>query len=294
MRIDGRQIASQIFQALKKKVDALKSRAITPHVAIILVGEDPASMAYVKQKQKKAEEIGAKATVYNLPLETSTPKLLKLLKTLNENPGIHGIIVQRPLPNHIDPKLVNQAVDPKKDVDAFCNDSPYSMPLAKAVVKILQKVQEETQETSFAETKGNSTSGSSVSSVPFLNWLKSQTIVVVGKGETGGGPVLALFKKMGIEPQIIDSKTVNNERTTVNADIIISTVGKANKIKAQDIKKGVILIGVGMHRGEDGKLHGDYEEEEIKNIASFYTPIPGGVGPVNVAMLLTNLVQSAQ
>jgi len=117
---------------------------------------------------------------------------------------------------------------------------------------------------------------------------------VIGKGKTGGGPTIQMLKKMGVELQIIDSKTQNPKDFTKSADIIISTVGKPNILKPEMIKKGIILISVGQHKGIDGKFHGDYEENEIKNIASFYTPTPGGIGPVNVAMLLENLVTAAQ
>lgn len=135
----------------------------------------------------------------------------------------------------------------------------------------------------------------------FKNWLSSKKIAVVGKGETGGKPIIEMLRKMNIEPSIIDSKTKNKELITKKADIIISAGGKPNVIKPEMIKKGlpagrqgVILIGVGLHRGKDGKLHGDYDEEKIKNIASFYTPTPGGVGPVNVAMLLENLIKATE
>ena len=125
-------------------------------------------------------------------------------------------------------------------------------------------------------------------------WLKSRSIVVIGKGETGGRPIIQLFKQMEIEPTVIDSKTSNPEQFTKNADIIISAVGKPNVIEPRMIKKNSILISIGLSKGKDGKLHGDYDEEKIKNIASFYTPTPGGVGPVNVAMLLENLVTAAE
>ncbi|OGH18643.1 MAG: hypothetical protein A3F31_01550 [Candidatus Levybacteria bacterium RIFCSPHIGHO2_12_FULL_38_12] len=285
MKIDGKAIAREIFEELKIRVQNLKEQNIVPHLAIILVGDDPASVSYVNRKKKKGEEIGAAATMYNFPSNISTDTLLKLLKKLNEEPKIHGIIVQRPLPNHVDSELINQAVKPKKDIDAFRKDSPYLMPLASAVLKILEHIYSvissasERSLASFEMTKG---------------WLKSQSIVVIGKGETGGGPVIAMLKKMGIQPCVIDSKTKNQELLTQNADIIISTVGKLNIIKSTELKKGVILIGVGMYKGIDDKLHGDYEEEDIKNIASFYTPVPGGVGPINVAMLLENLLQATK
>ena len=277
MKIDGKQIASEILENLKKKVNNLKEQGITPCVAIILVGNDPASVAYVAQKVKKAEKIGTKATVYRLPSETSENKLLMLLKKLNDDEIMHGVIIQRPLPSHINPTTVNEATNREKDIDAFRKDSPYQMPLAEAVIAILKNIFQNKLDIRYSD---------------FIDWLKTKNIVVVGKGETGGRPTIELLRKMNIEPIVIDSKTMNHELLTRSADIVVSTVGKPNILKAESLKKGVILIGVGMHRGNDGKLHGDYNEEEIKDIASFYTPIPDGVGPMNVAMLLKNLVKA--
>lgn len=273
MKIDGKQIAQDIFEDLKTKVGELHKKNIIPHVAILLIGDDPASKAYVGQKEKKTKEIGAKASIYFLPNETTQDALIELINKLNNDPTIHGIIVQRPLPAHIDSETINQATSPLKDIDAFRKDATFPMPLPAAVLKIIE---------------------STYTGPSFEEWLKQQSIVVVGKGETGGGPIITMLKEMGITPQVIDSKTVDPDAVFANADIVISTVGKAGLLKPDRLKKGVLLVGVGMQKGEDGKLHGDYTEEEIKDIASFYTPIPGGVGPVNVAMLLDNLLLATQ
>lgn len=269
MRIDGKKIAKDIFTHLQKS-------GIIPGLAIILVGDDPASKSYVRQKELKTVEIGGKVTIYHLPSSTSEQKLLSMIVHLNNNPSIHGIIVQRPLPPHIDSNMVSMATDPKKDIDSFHPKSPYPMPLAAAVLRILEEI------CSIEHQKA------------LDNWLKSKKIVVIGKGQTGGGPTIQMFKKMGIQPQIIDSKTQNLKSITKSADIIISTVGKPNVIRPEMLKKGVILVGVGQRKGKDGKFHGDYEENEIKDIASFYTPTPGGVGPINVAMLLKNLIRATK
>jgi len=153
------------------------------------------------------------------------------------------------------------------------------MPLATAVLKILEKIH-------------SSTPG--VEPRNFINWLKSKKIVIIGKGETGGGPIIKMLKKINIEFKVIDSKTKTPEKFTKTADIVISAVGKPNILTAKMVKKGVILISVGLYRGKDKNLHGDYTEEKIKNIASFYTPTPGGVGPVNVICLLENLIQATR
>jgi methylenetetrahydrofolate dehydrogenase (NADP+)/methenyltetrahydrofolate cyclohydrolase len=131
------------------------------------------------------------------------------------------------------------------------------------------------------------------SNQPFENWITNKSITVIGKGETGGKPIIQKLRALGVNPNIIDSKTHNPQSLKKSADIIISCVGKLQVIQADELKEGVILFSIGMSRGEDGKLHGDYEENEVKDIASYYSPVPGGVGPMNVAMLLKNVIDSA-
>lgn len=288
MRIDGREIAKGIFEDLKKRVAKLREKSVTPHLVVFLAGDDPASSTYVRQKELKAIEIGAKATIYHLPNSTTEEKLLSIISKLNNDPTVHGIIIQRPLPDHINEEKIDLAVDPKKDIDSFHPNSPHSTPLAQAVIRILKETHCQTARSDLVKVRPCQGRTS------FREWLNVQKIVVIGKGKTGGGPVIQMLRKMDVEPKIIDSKTQNPKEVTKNADIIISTVGKPNIVKADMIKKGVILVSVGLHRGEDGRLHGDYEESEIKNIASFYTPTPRGVGPVNVACLLDNLVSAAE
>lgn len=270
MKIDGKTIANEILEDLKKRIDKLKERETIPHLVVILINKDPASVAYVNQKKIKGKSIGAKIIVKHISKNISQPQLLKTIAQLNNNHSVHGIIVQRPLQKNIDSNKISLAIDPNKDVDGFHPNSKFQTPIALAVLKILKKVR--------ASTRGV---------------VARKKIVVIGKGETGGTPIIDMFKKMGVEPTVIDSRTPNPEALTKKADIIISAVGKPNVIKPEIIKKGVILIGVGLHKEGDGKLHGDYNDEKIKNIASFYTPTPGGVGPVNVAMLLKNLVDAS-
>lgn len=271
MKLDGKQIANKILQDLKNKVQRLN---IKPHLVIILVGNDPASIAYIEQKDLKAEKINARTTIKYLPSDTSQTDLVKTIQQYNNNNNIHGIIVQRPLPTRIDSQAINLAIDPKKDVDGFHPNSNFETPISMAVLKILQNIYVHT-------LKGKP---------QFEDWLKNKKIVIVGKGETGGRPILEGFKKIGVKVFVIDSKTSDSSLITKNADIIISAVGKPNVIKPEMIKKGAILVSVGLHKGPDGKLHGDYNEKEIKDKALLYTPTPGGVGPVNVSMLLKNLV----
>lgn len=278
MKIDGRQIAKKILEELRTKAEKLRKSSITPRLAIILVGDDPASVAYVNQKKIKAELIGAQTTIKHFPSGTSQLTLLKTIQQFNNDKNVHGLIVQQPLPKHIDTNLITQAINPKKDVDGFNPDSKFEMPIAMAALKILEEIR-------------SSTPGVQPQ---FVDWLKAKKIVVMGKGETGGKPIINALQKIGIEPAIIDSSTMKPELITQNADIIICAVGKANILKPQMIKRGVVLIGIGISKGESAKLMGDYDQNEIKNIASFYTPTPGGIGPVNVAMLLKNLITATE
>ncbi len=280
MIVNGREIAQKIFNDLKKRVGKLKEKNVTPHLHIITLTTDSASQAYVGQKKLKGGEIGAKITVENLSPNTKTDELLRMINKLNNDQGVHGIIIQRPIPQHIDESLIANSINPKKDVDGFHPSSSFSPPVGLSALKILEKI--------YALTPGVD------ARTDFDKWIKSKRITVIGKGVTAGRPIIKTLNKIGIEPKVISSKTENKEEILKNSDIIICAVGKANVIKKSDIKKGVILVGVGMYRGKDEKFHSDYEEENIKNTASFYTPTPGGVGPVNVAMLLLNLIKAAE
>lgn len=220
MKINGKEIASQLFVKLQEQVTLLKKKHITPHLAIILVGDNPASVSYVKRKQLKAEEIGAKATIFTYEATIINEDLLQKIKTLNADPAIHGIIIQRPLPRHINAEAINMAVLPEKDIDAFHKDTPFEMPLARAVILLLEYVY--TQKAEKAS---------------FTKWLQSKIITVIGKGETGGGPIITLLKKYHITPQVIDSKTPNPEDILKASDIVICAVGKQHVITKDMLKK---------------------------------------------------------
>ncbi|MDP3941333.1 MAG: bifunctional 5,10-methylenetetrahydrofolate dehydrogenase/5,10-methenyltetrahydrofolate cyclohydrolase [bacterium] len=275
MRIDGKLLASSIVTTLREEVSVLKIKGIIPHLAVILVGNDPASVAYVNQKKLKGESIGMQVSVQNYIEHVTTEELILVIKKLNKDNNTHGIIVQQPLPSHIEAHKITEATDPKKDVDGFHPHSSFTPPIAEAVEEILKTVAAEKNEV-------------------FKDWIKTQSIVVIGKGETGGAPIIERMKKLGVAPTVIDSRTEHPQSVKKSADIIISCVGKEGVVKPEDLKPGVILLSIGMYRGKDSKLHGDYEEDVIKNIASYYTPVPGGVGPVNVAMLLKNLIDAAE
>jgi len=281
MRLDGTDIAANLYTEFKQRIVELKKKNIIPHLVVIIVGESPASVAYVTLKQKKGEEIGARVTILKYKTDVTTEELIEKIKLLNIDPFVHGILVQRPLPDHIDIAKLEMTTDPQKDIDGFHPDSPFTLPLPLAVVKILEEIY-------------ISNSKSETRNPDFVSWLKAENIVLIGKGPTGGGPVLKYLKTLNVKPHLIDSKTKSPEKLMKQADIIISAVGRKNTVKPELLKKGVILISVGINRGENKKLHGDYEEDAIKDIASCYTPTPGGVGPVNVAMLMSNLLTAAE
>ncbi|MCL4360244.1 bifunctional 5,10-methylenetetrahydrofolate dehydrogenase/5,10-methenyltetrahydrofolate cyclohydrolase [Patescibacteria group bacterium] len=277
MQIDGKAIAGKILQGLEPKVINLKALGIVPTMAVILVSDDPASLSYIKQKQKAADTIGASVVLTQLPATTTTETLRATIQQWNRDPNIHGIIVQRPLPKSslIDKTVLNE-VAPQKDIDGFVAGSPFSVPVALAVLAILGEVFHNTQ-----------------SSHNVNRWLKNQRIAVIGRGETAGKPIFNDLSGRSSRVTQIHSQTAHPEEILKDSDIIVSCVGKGNVVRRQTLKSNCILISVGLWRDLEGKLHGDYEEDDIKDIARFYTPTPGGVGPVNVACLMQNLVLAA-
>jgi len=319
MSIDGKHIADDLLHELTKQTAFLKSKGVTPTMGVILVGDDPGSASYVRQKEKAAERIGAQLRVMNYESRVTRKTIQQIINQWNDDPSIHGIIIQRPLPRELqDPTFLNSII-PEKDIDGFVPDTKFSVPVALAVGKILENIYNHIS-CHPERSEGSPTNSSHVFLIPqggisipgmkgvpipgmmhasdqtnntaHLNqWIQQQRIVVIGRGETAGKPIADHLRKRGCNVSVIHSRTTEEEKQNMikDADIIISCVGKERVITSEGIKKGVILISVGIWRDNEGKLHGDYEEEEIKYIASFYTPTPGGVGPVNVACLMANL-----
>jgi methylenetetrahydrofolate dehydrogenase (NADP+) / methenyltetrahydrofolate cyclohydrolase len=267
MKIDGKEIAKLIIEDLQAQVKRLKQKNIIPHMYIITFGDNPQTQSYLKQKLLKAEQIGAKITIKKFEENVESNTVYNLISKLNTDASVNGIIVQRPLPKTLDEEKISLAVISEKDIDGFHPNSPFDVPVAAAVIKLIKTANPNTN-------------------------LNSQKIALIGNGITAGKPIRNLFDKLNINTFKIDSKTKNKEEILKSSDIIVSAVGK-KIINKNNIKKGVILIGVGMHT-ENEKLKGDYKESEIEKIASFYTPTPGGVGPVNVAMLMKNLVDATE
>jgi len=276
MIIDGKLISSAILEDLKKRVLRLTKKGITPTMAVILIGDQKASAIYVRQKEIKAKEVGIDPKVFYFDDKVTNDKIEKLVKKLDHDPKIHGIILQRPAPPHIKVEEIEESISPIKEVDGFGTNSLYPVPVAAATLKLI--------ENAYANLK---------ISEPFIDWLKTKKVVVIGKGETGGKTIIQLLQKNGVEPFVVDSKTRCRDAEIRKGDIVISAVGKRRVVTKLNLKKDAILIGVGIF-SEDGKTRGDYDKAEIESVVSFYSPTPGGVGPVNVSMLMENVVEATE
>lgn len=316
MLIDGRQIAQELKFSLKLKVSRLIKNGINPHLAILYVGNDPGSFSYVNAKRRFGAEIGVKVIIYpsqsdqifasnNSKLQRE--EILTLIRNLNTDKSVHGIIVQRPLPIPIEKSELDLLVSPRKDVDGFHPQTQFNPPVALAVDKILKWVAHDLCTNPDSPLKHTPCDH-------YLNWLKKQKILVIGRGETAGKPIAKYLLKKDAQVTIAHSKTENLTELCLMSDIIISCVGKSsrNKVKNRSILRSTessrnngsvivrrsminnktILVGVGLH-SEDGILRADYDPAEIKDTAAYYTPVPGGVGPVNVACLMENVISAA-
>lgn len=291
MIIDGKQIAERILTDLTQIVVDLKNTGVTPTLAVILIGNDPASLAYIKQKQKAAEKIGATLIFEHHTGSLTGGGLYNLIAKYNSDPTVHGLIVQRPIPHEVGVVTdVLKKVKPEKDIDGFLADSPYDTPVAVAVGEILKFVH--SNELIVHPDMIGVHRKTDTKSKEFLNWLKQKHIVIIGRGETAGEPIFRYFTKLDCTTSQIHSKTVNPTDIIQQGDILISCVGKEDVVKREDLKSSAILISVGIWRDTEGKLRGDYNESEIADQVYAYTPTPGGVGPVNVACLMQNLLKA--
>ncbi len=297
MLINGKAIADKILEDLTTKVSQLKEKGMVPTLAVILVGDNPASLSYIKQKQKAAERIGAVLKLFHLSISTQPKDLTSAIQQCNNDPLIHGIIIQRPLPKEsLINNLVLNTVSPQKDVDGFVPHSPFPVPVAKATITILNEIFQLSRHSGLdpesAFNKRRSRLRGRDDNADFIAWLRSQSIAIIGRGETAGKPIADYLAMQDCTTSIIHSQTPHPQELIHNADIVISCVGKERVVTKDMIKPGSILVSVGIWRDSEGKLHGDYEEDEVKDVASFYTPTPGGVGPVNVACLMQNLIEA--
>lgn len=274
--ISGKEIATQLREEMKVEVNKLKEQGVTPGLAVILVGDDPASHSYVKGKKKGCEEVGIYNRSIEVPATLTEEELLGMIDELNHDDAFHGILVQLPLPDHIDEKKVIERISPEKDVDGFHPINVGRMMTGqKAFVSctpfgILKMVQLQNIE------------------------IEGKHVVVVGRSNIVGKPVGQLFLNENATVTYCHSRTKNLKEMTMQADILIVAVGKANFIGKDHIKEGAVVIDVGVNRLDTGKLCGDVIFEEAKEVASYITPVPGGVGPLTITMLLYNTIESAK
>ena len=271
----GKEVSARIKAELKTEVENLKKEGINPGLAVIIVGEDPASQVYVRNKERACEECGIYSEKYALPAETNQEELLKLIDELNNKSSISGILVQLPVPKHIDEKTIINAIAQNKDVDAF---HPVN------VGKIMVGNYDFVPCTPAGVMELIKESGIDVS---------GKECVIVGRSNIVGKPQAMLLLHQNGTVTICHSKTKNLAEKTKNADILVAAVGIPNFIKGDMIKEGAVVIDVGINRLENKKLCGDVEFESAEKVAGAITPVPGGVGPMTIAMLMKNTVKAA-
>ena len=272
--IDGKKISQEIKDELRDKVTALKAEGKQACLAVIQVGNDPASSVYVNNKKKACAYIGIESLSYELPEETTEQELLELVERLNKDDSVHGILVQLPVPKHIDGDKIIQTISAKKDVDGF-----------------------------HPENVGNLVIGEKgfVSCTPagIIQLLKRSNIeiagkncVVIGRSNIVGKPMALLMLRENATVTVAHSKTQNLKEICKTADILIVAIGKPQFVTADYVKEGAVVIDVGIHRDENNKLCGDVKYDEVEPLASAITPVPGGVGPMTIAMLMNNCVEA--
>lgn len=276
--IDGKAISSQIKDELKVKTAELKEKGIEVTLAVILVGEDPASQVYVRNKKKACEYIGYRSLSYELPASTTQEELLKLINDLNARDDVDGILVQMPLPDHINEKEVINAISPSKDVDGFhpmnvgalcIGEEGFVSCTPAGVIQLLKRGCDGKIE------------------------IAGKECVIIGRSNIVGKPMSLLMLRENATVTVAHSRTKDIANVCKRADIIIAAVGKAGFVTKDFVKEGAVVIDVGINRGADGKLCGDVAFDEVSEIAGAITPVPGGVGPMTIAMLMNNCLEAA-
>ena len=274
--IDGKQVSRQVRERVSAETEKLKKKGITPGLAVIIVGEDPASQVYVRNKENACAEVGFYSEKYALPENTTQQELNALVKELNEKKKINGILCQLPLPKHLDDKEVINLIDPIKDVDAFhpvnvgaimIGDYNFLPCTPAGVMELIHST-------------GVDISG--------------KKAVVIGRSNIVGKPMAMLLLHENATVEITHSKTKNLSQITSQADILVAAIGKAKFVTADMIKDGAVVIDVGMNRDENGKLCGDVDYASAADKCSFITPVPGGVGPMTISMLMKNTLTAAK
>ena len=274
--INGTELAKKIRLNLKEEVEELKKNNINPKLAVIMVGNDSASKVYVRNKSKACEEVGIEYEEFLLDENITDDDLLNLIHTLNERKDINGILLQSPIPKHLDINKAFNEIIYTKDVDGFNPINVGKLAIGEdcfisctpyGVVKMLEEYNIETE---------------------------GKNVVIIGRSNIVGKPLIQCMLRKNATVTVCHSKTQNIKEITKNADILIAALGKSKFVTADMVKDGAVIIDVGINRGEDGKLVGDVDFENVKEKASYITPVPGGVGPMTIAMLMNNVVKAAK
>ena len=272
--IDGKHISAEIKEELKQKVAELKAEGITGALAVIQVGDDPASSVYVRNKKKACEFIGIDSLSYELSEETTQEELLKLIEKLNQDEKVNGILVQLPVPKHIDENTIIKAISPSKDVDGFHPQSVGALTIGQkgfvsctpaGIIQLLKRSDVE---------------------------IEGKHCVIIGRSNIVGKPMALLMLRENATVTITHSRTKNLKEICKAADILIVAIGKKEFVDASYLKEGAVVIDVGIHRDENNKLSGDVKFDEVEPLCSAITPVPGGVGPMTIAMLMNNCVEA--
>ena len=275
-RMDGKAVSAKVKEQVAQEVAALQGQGVCPGLAVVIVGEDPASRIYVNNKKKACQATGIHSEEYALPASTTQEELLALVDTLNHKEDIHGILVQSPLPKGLDEGAVVEAIDPQKDVDAFhaynvgkimMGDYHFLPCTPAGIMELLQAYD-----------------------IP----VEGKRCVVIGRSNIVGKPMAMLLLHENGTVTICHSKTRNLQEICSGADILVAAVGRAKFVTADMVKEGAVVVDVGMNRDENGKLCGDVDYAPVAAKASYITPVPGGVGPMTISMLLKNTVKAAR
>lgn len=274
--IDGNALAKQIRTEVAGRTAALKAKGVQPHLAIVLVGEDPASQVYVKHKVADSEQTGLKATLERHPATLTEADLLARIRALNDDPTVHGILVQLPLPKHMDSHKVIETISPAKDVDGFHVASAGALMVGQPGFWPC---------TPYGSLKMLDSIGYD---------LKGKHAVVIGRSNIVGKPMALMLLGRDATVTICHSRTTNLKALTLQADVVVAAVGKRNVLTADMVKPGAVVIDVGMNRNDEGKLCGDVDFAGVREVAGWITPVPGGVGPMTRAMLLVNTLEAAE
>lgn len=274
--IDGKKLAKEIRESLKVEANKLKEKGIIPHLSVIMVGDNDASKVYVRNKSKACEEIGIEFKEYLLPNDTKQEELISLIEKLNKDKNVNGILLQSPIPKPLNIQEAFNTIDPKKDVDGFnpynvgnlCIGQDSFIPCTPyGIMKMFEKYNIE---------------------------IDGRKVAIIGRSNIVGKPMAQCMLAKNATVTICHSRTRELKKELKDADIIISAAGKRNMVTEDMVKEGAVIIDVGMNRNDEGKLCGDVDFEKLKEKASYITPVPGGVGPMTIAMLMSNVIKATK